>query len=318
MAKVPVVCAVLVLAALLLATACGAAATTTTVTEKATNTTKTTKKVTASTTSSTSPAETWTAVGYEQNAPGITYTGTWTHSSAAAASNGGFVFADKSGASLTFHFVGTYCAWLAKTSDAYGKATVTVDRSAAVTVDLYSKNPTWRHQVWETKTLPFGDHTVKIRWAGRKSAAAKGTAINVDSIQVIGALIGRYEEGNKGFEYAGTWKTSEAASASGGSFTLTKTSKSSVTVTFTGIQLDWYAKKGPAYGKARVILDDGDPVTIDLYSKAEAWKQKVWSSSRLEMGTHVITIKWTGLKNSAATDSYINVDSFEIAGALVK
>ncbi len=320
MTKVPVVCAGLVLAVCLLATACGPAGTTTTVTEKATTTktTKTTQKIIASTTSSTLPVETWTPVAYEQNTPGLAYAGGWTYSSAKDASKGGFVYTDKSGASVTFHFVGTYCAWLAKTSDVYGKATVTVDDGTAVTVDLYSKSVVWRHLVWETSTLPFGEHTVKIERTGKKRTAAKGTCVNVDSIEVVGALVGSYQQNNEHFDYEGTWKTSKTDLASGGSFTLTKTSKSSVTVTFTGIQIDWYAKKSPAYGKARVILDDGDPVTIDLYSKDEVWKKKVWSSSRLEMGTHVVTIKWTGLQNSAATDSYINVDFFEIAGALVE
>jgi hypothetical protein len=318
MAKIPLVCAGVVLAVSLLAAACGTTATTTTVTKKPASTTSTSHKVAASTTSSTLQLETWTPVAYEQGTPGLSYAGGWTYSSATDASKGGFIYTDKSGASVTFRFVGTHCAWLAKTSDKYGKATVTVDDGTAVTVDLYSKTVVWRHMVWETKTLPFGEHTVKIERTGKKRTASKGTCINVDSVEVIGALVGRYQQNNDRFDYEGTWKTSKTDSASGGSFTLTKTSKSSVTVTFTGIQLDWYAKKGPAYGKARVILDDGDPVTFDLYSKDEVWKQQVWSSSRLEMGTHVVTIKWTGLKSSAATDSYINVDSFEIAGALVE
>ena len=312
------VCAGVVLAVSLLATACGTTATTTTVTKKPTSTTRTTHKVAASTTSSTLHLETWTPVAYEQSTPGLSYAGGMDLLIGHRRFQGRLRLHRQIRASVTFRFVGTYCAWLAKTSDTYGKATVTVDDGTAVTVDLYSKNVVWRHMVWETKTLPFGEHTVKIERTGKKRTAAKGTSINVDSIEVIGALVGRYQQGNDRFDYEGTWKTSKTDSASGGSFTLTKTSKSSVTVTFTGIQLDWYAKKGPAYGKARVILDDGDPVTIDLYSKDEVWKQKVWSSSRLEMGTHVVTIKWTGLKNSAATDSYINVDSFEIAGALVE
>lgn len=320
MAKVLLGCTGLILAASLLVAACGSAAvsTTTTITGKTTDTTKTTKTVTTSSTSSTLSVETWTPVNYEQNTPGLGYKGGWTYSSAADASKGGFVYVDKAGASVTFRFIGTYCAWMAKTSDKYGKAAVTVDEGTAVTVDLYSKNVVWRHLVWETKTLPFGEHTVTIEWTGKKRTAATGTFINVDSLEVVGALIGRYQQGNERFDYVGAWKTSKAESASGGSFTLTNASKSSVTVTFDGIQLDWYAKMGPAYGKARVFLDDEDPVTIDLYSEDEVWQEKVWSSDRLDMGTHVITIKWTGLKNTDATDSYINVDSFEIAGALVE
>jgi len=319
MTRVSVVCACLVLAASLLLGACGSDSTSgTTTTEKATSSSTTTHKAVArTTTSSTLPVETWIPVQYDQSAPGLHYAGDWTYSSAEDASKGGFVYTDKSEASVTFHFVGINCAWLAKTSDKYGKASVTVDEGPSTTVDLYSKDVMWRHLVWETKTLPFGDHTVTIEWTGKKRTGSKGTNVNVDAIEVTGALIGRYQQTNERFDYEGVWKTSMSESASGGSFTLTKTSKSSVTVTFTGIQMDWYAKMGPPYGKARVIVDDKDPVTVDLYSEEEVWQEKVWSSERMEMGTHVITIKWTGLQNARATDSYINVDSFEIAGALV-
>jgi hypothetical protein len=270
----------------------------------------------SSTTSTTQPVVVWQTVRYEQNTPGFNYSGGWTNSSAASASKGSFLYADSQGASLTFHFVGSYCGWLAKTADIYGKASVTVDDGTAVTVDLYSKNPMWRHVVWEAKSLPFGDHTVTIQWTGKKRTGAKGTCVNVDAVEIVGALVGRHQENNSGFEYAGTWSTTKNASASGGSFTLTKKSHSSITVNFTGIQLDWIAKKGPAYGKAQVIVDHGLPITVDLYEAKEVWGAVVWSSGRLEMGAHVVIIRWTGLKNAAATGSYVNVDAFEIAGAV--
>jgi hypothetical protein len=94
-----------------------------------------------------------------------------------------------------------------------------------------------------TKSLPFGDHTVKIEWTGKKKTGAKGTAINMDALEIVGALTGRYEQNNPHFEYSRGWKTSKDGSASGGSFALTKSSGSSMTVHFTGIQLDWFAKK---------------------------------------------------------------------------
>jgi trimeric autotransporter adhesin len=321
MTKALLLAVVLVLSLLLLAVGCSTAPPTTTDNVKATATTKTSQIVaglssTTSTTSTTQPVEVWQTVCYEQNTPGFNYSDGWIDSSAASASKGSFLYVDAKGASLTFHFVGTYCGWLAKTSDMYGKATVTVDDGTAVTVDLYSKSPVWRHVVWETKSLPFGDHTVTIQWTGKKRTGAKGTCVNVDAIQIVGALIGRYQQNNDKFEYAGTWSTTKNASASGGSFALTKKSHSSMTVDFTGIQLDWIAKTGPAYGKAQVIVDDGLPVTVDLYSAEEAWREIVWSSGRLEMGAHVVTIRWTGLMNAEATGSYINVDAFEIAGAV--
>jgi hypothetical protein len=100
----------------------------------------------------------------------------------------GFQYVDSTGATLTFHFVGTYCGWVAKTADNYGKAAVTVDGGEAATVDLYSKNTMWRHLVWQTKGLAFGDHIVKISCTGKKRRAAKGTCIDVDALQIAGTL----------------------------------------------------------------------------------------------------------------------------------
>jgi hypothetical protein len=320
-AKGLLLAAVLVLSLPLFAGACSTAETKTTDSAKASVTTKTGQTVaglssTTSTASTTQSVEVWQTVRCEQNTPGFIYSDGWINSSAASASRGSFLYADAKGASLAFHFVGTYCGWLAKTADVYGKATVTVDDGTAVTVDLYSKNTVWRHVVWEAKGLPYGDHTVKIQWTGKKRTGAKGTCINVDAIEIVGALIGRYQQSDPRFEYAGTWSTTKNASASGGSLALTKKSHSSVTVNFTGIQLDWIAKKGLAYGKAQVIVDDGLPITLDLYAAEDAWREMVWSSGRLDMGAHVVTIRWTGLKNAESTGSYINVDAFEISGAV--
>ena len=307
---------ILLLALTLAACSAGVTTTTTTASASTTSQTRTTVAAASSTTTSTTNVVVWQTVRYEQNTPGLAYSGSWTYSEAQPASQGGFVYADSGGASLTFHFEGTYCGWLAKTSDLYGKATVTVDDGTSSTVDLYSKETVWRHVVWETKSLPFGDHTVKIEWTGKKKTGSKGTCINIDAVEIVGALIGRYQENDPRFKYAGKWKTSKDDSASGGSFALTKSSHSSMTVNFTGIQIDWFAKKGPAYGEAQVTVDAGDPVTVDLYSPDVLWAQDVWNSGRLEMGPHVLAIRWTGTKDPASTDTYINVDGFEIAGAV--
>lgn len=319
MTKLLLIAAAALLAIAALA-ACSAEVTTTTAaTAEAGTTPKTPRAVatlSSTTTSTTQAVVVWQTMRYEQNTPGLVYSGAWTHSSAEPASKGGFVYADSDGASLTFRFVGSYCGWLAKTSDQYGKAAISVDDGAASTVDLYSKETMWRHVVWETKGLPFGEHTVKIDWTGKKKTDSKGTRINVDAVEIVGALVGRYQQTNPHFEYSGRWATSKDASASGGSFALTKSSRSSITVDFTGIQIDWFAKEGPAYGKAQVIVDEGDPVTIDLYSADVLWVQNVWSSGRLEMGPHVVKIQWTGTKNPASTGTYINIDAFEIAGVV--
>ena len=89
-----------------------------------------------------------------------------------------------------------------------------------------------------------------------------------------------------------------------------------MTVTFVGSYLSWIAKKSPVYGKAKVTLDGGTPVVVDLYTAKEVWKQKVWETKTLVPGTHTVKIEWTGTKNSAATDTNIGVDAFDVIGVL--
>lgn len=297
---------------------CAAGPSTTSTGSAMSKTTETAGAIGGESTTTTAAVTVWETVRYEQNSPGLKYSGSWTYSSSALASKGSFVYTGSAGASVTIRFVGTYLGWLAKTADVYGKAKVTVDDASAVTVDLYSKDRVWRHIVWETKTLPFGPHTVKIACAGKKRAAATGTYINVDAIEVVGAVIAGYQQGDPHFAYSGKWKTVKDKSASGGSFALVKSSGSFMTVAFTGVQIDWFAKVGPPYGKASVAVDGADPIIVDLYSAEVQWAQRVWSSGRLPLATHEVKIRWTGMKDPEATGTYINVDAFEIAGILAE
>jgi len=50
--------------------------------------------------------------------------------------------------------------------------------------------------------------------------------------------------------------------------------------------VSWIALKGRNYGIARVTLDDGKPVDVDLYSADFLWKQHVWNTGLLSPGEH--------------------------------
>ena len=70
------------------------------------------------------------------------------------------------------------------------------------------------------------------------------------------------------------------------------------------------------YAKAKVTLDGGSPVTVDLYSATVVWQQKVWSSGLLVNGAHTVKIQWTGTKRSVATGTNINLDAVDVTGTL--
>ena len=253
---------------------------------------------------------------HQQTESRLVYAGSWQTASSASASGGSFAYSKSSGASLTIRFIGTHLYWIAKESPEYGKAKVVVDGVSAGTVDLYSASAVWQHMVWATGNLSRGAHTVKIEWTGQKRAAAKGTYIDVDAIKVDGVMTGHHEQGSANLIYAGTWKTTSTSSASGGSLAFADSSGASLTIHFNGIDLAWIAKKSPAYGKAKVTVDGGSPVTVDLYSASVLWKQRVWSTGILTSGPHTVKISWTGSKHAGATGANIDVDAVDVTGTL--
>lgn len=85
-----------------------------------------------------------------------------------------------------------------------------------------------------------------------------------------------------------------------------------MTVVFTGSYLDWVTKTCAWYGKAEVTLDDGTPVTVDLYSRGTVWKKTVYSTGLLKDQAHTLVIRWLGSKNWRSSGTAIGVDAFDV------
>lgn len=255
---------------------------------------------------------------YEQTDSRLVWSGTWTTSSSSVYSGGSHRYANSSGSSVTVTFSGTYLAWIAKKSPAYGRALVIVDGAASSYVDLYSSTTGYKKKVWDSGLLPSGLHTVRIQWTGQRSVPSGGTNISVDAFDVAGTLKSatRYEQTDSRLLWSGAWTTASSSYYSGGSFRYTKRSGSSVTVNFTGVRLTLIGKKAPNYGIARVSVDGGPPVSVDFYSASTLYKQKVWSTPFLAPGDHSVTITCSGTKRSAARGTNINLDAVDVLGSL--
>ena len=131
------------------------------------------------------------------------------------------------------------------------------------------------------------------------------------------ATLTRYQQNASQLTYAGTWTVASATAASGGSYRWANSSGMSVTATFSGTSLAWIAKKGPTYGIAKVSVDGGSPAMVDLYSGGALFQQKVWETGTLGAGFHTVKIEWNGTRNALSTNTNIDVDAFDVAGALV-
>jgi hypothetical protein len=181
-------------------------------------------------------------------------------------------------------------------------------------------NPTTlrKQKVWSTGTLSSGTHKIVLSWTGQAGVVG-GTRVNIDAVDVTGTLVKAtlptVEQGDGRLLYKGTWTAKSESGASNGNFFYSNTTGSSVTINFTGSYLAWLAKKSSVYGIAKVTLDGGKPVMVDLYSASTVFKQ-AWNTGVLASGPHKVVIEWTGTKNRSATKSNISVDAIQVLGTL--
>jgi N-acetylmuramoyl-L-alanine amidase len=181
--------------------------------------------------------------------------------------------------------------------------------------DLYVLDPV-NNQAPIRVLLEVGDNVADRELLTSEKGRQRLAAALAKAVRENAPSTFRYEQGDTQLAYTGAWTVDRNSSACGGSFRYANNSGASVTVTFTGTRLSWIAKKSPSYGKAKVTVDGGDPVVVDLYSTTTLNKQKVWSTRLLARGNHTVKIEWTGTKNAAATDTNINLDALDLTGAL--
>lgn len=107
------------------------------------------------------------------------------------------------------------------------------------------------------------------------------------------------------------WDTSRTWS--GGTAAYSTTAGAQATFTFTGTSVSWIGARGPQTGIARVWLDGALVAEVDTYKATEEIQANLYSATGLAAASHTLTIEVTGLKNAAATDTYIVVDAFDVA-----
>lgn len=264
-------------------------------------------------------------VRFEQSDSRIAVIGGWHNAEFPSLSGSSHIKAD-TGATANIAFRGTAVDLIALKSAGYGIAKISLDGGAPEYVDLYSPVAMWKSKVWSRKGLTDTTHTITVEWTGTKNAAATASAVAIDAVDTNGVLVQavtppapmvRHEQSAPQLWFSAGWDTIDWPSLSGGTHLRTDKSGGAASVQFVGRAIDLIVTKSSGYGIAKVTLDGGTPVLIDLYSASSAYKQRAWSVSGLADTTHTVTIEWTGTKNASSTGTMISVDAIDIDGRLI-
>jgi len=256
---------------------------------------------------------------FEQNDALTSYQSTWTQTNDGGMSGGSYRHSTTAGAAINLTFTGTGVSWIGAIGPNYGMAKVTVDGTNETTVDLYNTALRYKQTIWNVAGLADGTHTLRIEVLGQKRPAAGSTAVNIDALDVVHALSARrYEQDDTTVGYAGTWQQNSDAGMYGGTYKISSTTGSSVTLTFSGKRISWIGAKGPNYGIATVSVDGGPPTSVDLYYGSLRYKQVLWDSGALTDGTHTVRFEVTGNKNASSGGRSVVFDAFDIVGTALQ
>ena len=119
----------------------------------------------------------------QESDPAMQYD-TWAYTAQAKAYIGSYRSASVATASATVTFTGTAIDWITGTGQGFGKASVSIDGGAPVTVDMYSSAAKWQQTVFSSGPLSAGPHTMVIQLLGTKNPSATGTKVMIDAFNL--------------------------------------------------------------------------------------------------------------------------------------
>ena len=123
---------------------------------------------------------------------------------------------------------------------------------------------------------------------------------NIDDA-TIGTALGQ-------FQYTGTWSIATGTGKYQGGDHFTNTAGARLSLRFRGTAIALHAAKAPHHGIARLSIDGGGAVDVDLYAAARVEDASVFTRANLTNGDHVLVLEATGGGNPAAQGTTISVD----------
>jgi hypothetical protein len=121
----------------------------------------------------------------QENAAAVKLSGTWTNQVVAGSFGGSVRWAQTNRDKAQHKFTGTSVMWVTTVGPNRGRATVSIDGGAAVTVDLYAPVQQTAVVRFSRTGLAASSHTIVVQVPGQRNASSTSNRVDVDGFIVI-------------------------------------------------------------------------------------------------------------------------------------
>ncbi|KAB5589837.1 hypothetical protein CTheo_6719 [Ceratobasidium theobromae] len=234
---------------------------------------------------------------------GLQYTGSWAHYSESDA-NGRYLNTLSSTAGedarINFFFRGNSISYYTDTSPNQTQTYVRIDNMAGFRINNASQPFATQQQLWTVSGLDEGDHHLSILMGNANvtqfSFSLDFFEITTSTGDIVPSRLGPgateipglvAEVTDDRITYHGEWMVSVISI-----MRYTVTPGASVTFSFTGTAVYYFATRGAQYGRALVSVDGGEGELVDLYlpPRKDLWQTLAWSKTNLTPGPHVVSV----------------------------
>ena len=116
-------------------------------------------------------------------------------------------------------------------------------------------------------------------------------------------------EGEGGMTAEGDWKHEKQAGFINGTSMWSKAAGATASFTFDGTRFLLIGTLDPGHGKARIHIDDREPVTIDTHADKRSTSSVLFASDTLEDGEHTVRIEVVGEDKAVGIDAAAVLDN---------
>jgi hypothetical protein len=257
-----------------------------------------------------------TTVRIEQSDPSVQQgpnQWSWSTGYDSRASGGSYIVSKTAGSALSVSFNGIGISIIGIVDGCSGQGSVSVDGTTQ-NFDNYRPEGAWQQVIYSVSGLTPGYHTLTLTVSGTNQPASCGPWVYIDAFDIVVSASERVEDTSsqvvKG-PNQWSWSTGYDSRASGGSYIVSKTAGSALSVSFNGTGISIIGIVDGCSGQGSVSVD-GTTQNFDNYRPGGAWQQVIYSVSGLTPGYHTLTLTVSGTNQPASCGPWVYIDAFDI------